>query len=92
MPWSLLSVTEELILLAGYSLHVVICLQLVEPSVADDNCRSRCEEQGIRYFRLNPRMEEVVESGETDMETLITMILQTRKEMTGRREFGDLVV
>ena len=60
--------------------------------MADDNCRSRCEEQGIRYFRLNPRMEEVVESGETDMETLITMILQTRKEMTGRREFGDLVL
>ena len=67
-------------------------LQLVEPSVADDNCRSRCEEQAVRYYRLNPRLEEVIESGETDMETLVATILQTRKEMESRQEFSNLVL
>ena len=60
--------------------------------MADDNCKSRCEEQGVRYFRLNPRMEEVVGSGETDVSTLIGMILQTRKELEERPEFSNLVL
>lgn len=60
--------------------------------MADENCKSRCEEQGVRYFRLNPRLEEVVGSGETDMETLIATIVQTRKEMVSRKEFSDLVL
>ncbi len=67
-------------------------MQLVEPSVADDNARSRCEEQGVRYFRLNPRLEEVIESGETDTSTLVATILQTRKEMTERAEFANLIL
>lgn len=60
--------------------------------MADENCQSRCEEQGVRYFRLNPRLEEVVGSGETDMETLTAAILQTRKEMENRNEFSNLVL
>lgn len=64
----------------------------MEPSVADENCRSRCEEQGVRYFRLNPRLEEVINSGETDLGTLIEAILQTRKEMVNRNEFAELVL
>ena len=64
----------------------------MEPSIADSNCKSRCEEQGVRYFRLNPRLEEVIGSGETDTETLIAAILQTRKEMTSRPEFANLVL
>ena len=64
----------------------------MEPSVADDNCRCRCEEENIRYFRLNPRMEMVVSSGETDVETLINMVLQTRKEMEDRPELANLVL
>lgn len=46
----------------------------------------------MRYFRLNPRLEEVVASGETDMETLTAAILQTRKEMESRNEFSNLVL
>lgn len=60
--------------------------------MADENCQSRCEEQGVRYFRLNPRLEEVVTTGETDLETLTAAILQTRKEMENRNEFSDLVL
>ena len=60
--------------------------------MADANCRSRCEEQGVRYFRLNPRMEEVVGSGETDVHTLINTILQTRRELEGRPELSNLVL
>ena len=67
-------------------------LQLVEPSIADSNCKSRCEEQNISYFRLNPRLEQVVGAGETDMEVLISMIIQTSKEMNERREMADLVL
>lgn len=73
--------------------HVfLLCTQLVEPSVADDNCRCRCEEQNIRYFRLNPRLEQVIDSGETDTEMLIATILQTRKEMCVRPDFANLVL
>ena len=60
--------------------------------MADENCRSRCEEQGVRYFRLNPRLTEVVASGETDLETLVAAILQTRKEMETRDDFSNLVL
>ena len=60
--------------------------------MADENCRSRCEEQGVRYFRLNPRLEEVVASGETNLKTLTAAILQTRKEMESRIEFSNLVL
>ena len=60
--------------------------------MADDNCRCRCEEEGMRYFRLNPRMEVVVRSGETDTGTLVNMILQTRKELEGRVELANLVL
>ena len=56
------------------------------------NCKSRCEEQDISYFRLNPRLEQVVGSGETDMQVLISMIIQTNKEMNERREMADLVL
>lgn len=71
---------------------VWLYIQLVEPSIADSNCKSRCEEQDISYFRLNPRLEQVVGSGETDMQVLISMIIQTNKEMNERREMADLVL
>lgn len=72
---------------------VCLCvLQLVEPSIADSNCNSRCEEQDISYFRLNPRLEQVVRSGETDMQILISMIIQANKEMNERREMSDLIL
>ena len=70
----------------------VCVLQLVEPSIADSNCKSRCEEQDISYFRLNPRLEQVVGSGETDMQILITMIIQANKEMNERNEMSDLIL
>lgn len=37
-------------------------------------------------------MEEVVGAGETDVDTLISMILQTRKELEERPEFSNLVL
>ena len=64
----------------------------METSVSAENCKSRCEEQDIRYFRLNPRLEEVVDSGETDTKTLLSMILQTNKEMNERPDFANLIL
>lgn len=46
----------------------------------------------MRYYRLNPRLEAVIASGETNMETLVDTILQTRREMVDRPEFANLVL
>ena len=66
--------------------------QLGESEVIADNCRSRCKEQGIDYYRLNPRLEEVVKSGETSAMKLVNMILQTKRELYSRYEFSNVVL
>lgn len=65
---------------------------LGESEVIADNCRSRCKEQGIDYYRLNPRLEEVVKSGETSAMKLVNMILQTKRELYSRYEFSNVVL
>ena len=65
---------------------------MVETEGATVSCQSRCKEQNIHFFRLNPRLLEVVDSGETDSSTLVSMILQTRKEITERQELADLIL
>ena len=40
------------------------------------NCKSRCEEQGIPFYRLSPELTKAVDTGETDNEKLIDMMLQ----------------
>ena len=87
---------QTAVLVSLVSVHYCSCIfvniQLVEPSIADSNCKSRCEEQDISYFRLNPRLEQVIGAGETDRDALISMIIQTNKEMNERREMADLVL
>ena len=69
-----------------------LSMQLVETETVTENCRSRCAEQGIIFFRLNPRLEEVIEASETNNEKLFDMILQTRMEMIEHNDLGDLVL
>lgn len=52
---------------------------------ADANCSSRCEEQGIKYVRLNPQLEEVVDSAETDNKKLMRMLWATRQYLHSAR-------
>ena len=42
------------------------------------NCQSRCEEQGILFYRFSPQLQHVIPAGETDNEKLMDMILETK--------------
>ncbi len=56
------------------------------------NCRSRCEEQGIPFYRFSPNLEEVIPAGETDLDKLLDMVMQARTQTQdqGLRELIDL--
>jgi hypothetical protein len=38
----------------------------------------RCHEQGIPYYRFSPHLNHVIGAGETDIDKLVDMMLQTR--------------
>ena len=38
----------------------------------------RCHEQGIPYYRFSPQLNHVIGAGETDVDKLVDMIVQTR--------------
>lgn len=42
------------------------------------NCRMRCHEQDIPFYRFSPQLNHVVAAGETDNEKLLDMMLQAR--------------
>lgn len=44
------------------------------------NCRSRCQEQRIPFYRFSPTLESVVETAETDDRKLIDMLTRTKLE------------
>ena len=43
-----------------------------------DNSRSRCEKQGIPFYRFSPLLDEVIKLSETDDEKLCGMILKAK--------------
>ena len=43
-------------------------------------CEGSYKEQGIPFYRLSPRLPEVISAGETDNKKLLQMIISTRKE------------
>jgi len=53
-------------------------VQLVEAELVAENSRSRCAEQDIPFFRFSPTFDEIVSSGETDVDKLINMVIQTK--------------
>ena len=42
---------------------------------------SRCAEQGIPYYRLNPQLEEVISASETDSKKLLRMIIAAKAQV-----------
>jgi len=60
--------------------------------VVAENCRVRCKEQGILYYRFSPQLEEEIESGETNTAKLLDMILAARKQIPDCMDFGEMVV
>lgn len=57
-----------------------------------ENSKSRCEEQGIPFYRFSPHFKEVIAAGETDTEKLLDMIIQTKMETEeqGLKKLVDL--
>uniref|UniRef100_A0A1X7T5S5 Uncharacterized protein n=1 Tax=Amphimedon queenslandica TaxID=400682 RepID=A0A1X7T5S5_AMPQE len=60
------------------NLITLLSKALVESEDVAMNCKSRCEEQHIPFFRFSPHLDTEVASGETDNDKLIDMILQTK--------------
>lgn len=42
------------------------------------NSHSRCQEQGIPFYRFSPKLKDVIAGSETDNEKLFNMVIQTR--------------
>ena len=66
-----------------YYLHFQIESQSV---VCEQSCQRTCDEQGIKYVRLNPEPETEVGPDETDNTKLLNMLWTTRKYM---HKFAD---
>ena len=56
---------------------------------ADDNCSSRCHEQGITYVRLNPPLDEGIDSAETNNEKLLHMLWTTRQYLHNTKDDNE---
>ena len=56
-----------------------------------ENCRSRCLEQGIHFYRFSPELQEVIASGETDSDKLFDMILQARMHIKESVDYGKMI-
>ena len=65
-------------------------IQLVVSESVAVNCKSRLEQRGIPFYRFNPKLDKTIPAGETDLEILLDMVLQTRYQAMGK-EMDDLV-
>ena len=52
----------------------------MESEIIADDCRTRCREQGIPFFRFSPHLEEAVSAGEVDSSKLISMIIHAKQQ------------
>ena len=67
---------------------VFFCPQL-EKQPSELKSRTRCQEQGIEYVRLNPTLHEVIDTDEKDNKKLISMLLTTRRYLQHPQEEGS---
>lgn len=52
----------------------------MESEIIANDCRTRCREQGIPFFRFSPHLEEAVSAGEVDNSKLISMMIHARQQ------------
>ena len=43
-----------------------------------ENTRARCEERGIKYYRLSPHIDVAIELNEQSCEKLVDMLIKTK--------------
>jgi calcium-independent phospholipase A2 len=60
------------------NLFTLLSKALVESEDVAINCRSRCQEQRIPFFRFCPNLDFKIDPGETNNEILIEMIIKTK--------------
>lgn len=70
---------------AYYLEHILFVFSQLMNHQADQNCSSSCSEQGITYVRLNPQLNEEVDSAETDNDRLLGMLWSTRQYLHSTR-------
>ena len=58
-----------------------------------DICKSYCEGQGIPFYRFSPHFSSLIAAGETSLEKLADMIIETRvqTQAQGISEVVDLL-
>ena len=56
------------------------------------NCKSRCEEQGIDYFRFNPKLDNGVASGQIKTDALLKMLWETRRYLHTKKDKMDKLI
>ena len=61
---------------------------MLNPNTAK-NCKSRCSEQGIEFFRFCPQLDDKVESNETNIYRLLRMLWTVRVYMHQEKEQMD---
>ena len=64
--------------------------QLNQSEKVAKNSQSRCEEQGIPFYRFSPKLDETIAGSETDNEKLFNMVIQTRID-TKKQRLGELI-
>ena len=62
----------------------------MESEIIADDCKARCREQGIPFFRFSPHLDEAIAAGEVENENLITMIIRA-KQQTWEQGLPDLL-
>ena len=62
--------------------NIILLQKLVESEDVADNSRSRCKEQQIPFYRFSPRLDVEVQSGETNVNVLVEMLMQTKFQVS----------
>ena len=70
----------------------VYVIQVTDSEHISSNVKSRCVEQGIDYFRFSPHLpvDEIIDSGETEVAKLVDMVVTARKCPVVRRDLDEL--
>lgn len=56
------------------------------------NCECRCREQGIDYFRFNPKLDNDVDSGQIKTKKLLPMLWETKRYLHKEKEKMDKLI
>ena len=66
--------------------------QLTKSEDVARNCRSRCERQGIPYYRFSPELDEIISTIEDNDEKLCDIILKAKMLLEGSQAQMDTLI